>query len=107
MERSFEFKDEAGARFIAPRGWVGDLPDAVAKDAIDGKFAVDGNQRSATPVEQAGSGVQQDGQDGEGANDGLDDKTRPELEQLAAERGIDVSKAKTKADVIEALRAGK
>ncbi|SFH04416.1 hypothetical protein [Methylobacterium gossipiicola] len=39
--------------------------------------------------------------------DDLDTKTKPELEALAAERGVDISKAKTKADVIEALRASK
>ncbi|SFM76345.1 hypothetical protein [Methylobacterium pseudosasicola] len=37
--------------------------------------------------------------------DGLDGKTRAELDALAAERGVDVSKAKTKDDVIAALRA--
>lgn len=35
----------------------------------------------------------------------LEAMTRPELDKLAAERGVDVSQAKTKADVIEALRA--
>ncbi len=36
--------------------------------------------------------------------DDLDGKTRPELEALAKERGIDISAAKTKADIVEALR---
>lgn len=35
----------------------------------------------------------------------LDTMTRAELDKLAAERGVDVSQAKTKTDVIEALRA--
>lgn len=39
------------------------------------------------------------------AADDLDAKTRAELDALAAERGIDVSKAGTKAEVIAALRA--
>ena len=39
------------------------------------------------------------------AGDDLDGKTRAELDALAAERGVDVSKATNKADVIAALRA--
>ncbi|ACL60598.1 hypothetical protein [Methylobacterium nodulans] len=35
----------------------------------------------------------------------LDAKTQPELEAVAAERGVDISGAKTKADVNAALRA--
>ena len=38
-------------------------------------------------------------------DDGLDAKTRPELEALAKERGVDVSGARTKDDVLKALRA--
>lgn len=49
---------------------------------------------------------QQGKSQGEGADD-LDAKTKPELEALAAERGVDITKAKTKADVIETLRAPK
>ncbi|ACL61430.1 hypothetical protein [Methylobacterium nodulans] len=37
--------------------------------------------------------------------DDLDGKTRPELEAFAVERGVDVSGAETRADVIAALRA--
>jgi hypothetical protein len=37
--------------------------------------------------------------------DDLDGKTRAELDALAAERGVDVSKATNKAEVIAALRA--
>ena len=40
----------------------------------------------------------------EGEDDGLDAKSKPELEALAKERGLDVSAARTKADLIEALR---
>jgi len=47
------------------------------------------------------------GPEPEPAADDLDTKTKPELEALAAERGVDITKAKTKADVIEALRAPK
>lgn len=37
--------------------------------------------------------------------DDLDAKTRPELEAIAKERGLDISAARSKADVIMALRA--
>ncbi|MCJ2009801.1 hypothetical protein [Methylobacterium sp. J-092] len=43
--------------------------------------------------------------DAEDGGDGLDTKTRPELEALAAERGLDVSGARNKGEIIEALRA--
>ncbi|MER8762887.1 hypothetical protein [Mesorhizobium sp. M0968] len=45
---------------------------------------------------------------GEGAKaDDLDSMTRAELEKVAADRGVDISAAKTKADIIEAINAGK
>ncbi|KQP82863.1 hypothetical protein [Methylobacterium sp. Leaf117] len=44
--------------------------------------------------------------DASGADD-LDGKTKAELEALAKERDVDISKAKTKADISEALRAPK
>ncbi len=59
---------------------------------------------SGSEMPREGEGLTGGEGDGQG-DDGLEAKTRPELETLAAERGIDVSKAKTKADVIEALRA--
>jgi len=62
----------------------------VADDADDGK-AISGEK----------------GPEPDAPVDELDTKTRPELEALAAERGVDITKAKTKADVIEALRAPK
>lgn len=40
-------------------------------------------------------------------DDGLDDKTKAELEAIAKDRGVDVSAAKTKADVLAALRAAR
>jgi hypothetical protein len=81
----------------------------VAKDADDGR-AISG--------EKGPGGPQQGGEGGTGGADGgqrpnggagdlpadLDDKTRAELEAIALERGVDVSKAGTKADVIKALR---
>ncbi len=52
-----------------------------------------------------GSITQQAGQGGDAPNDDLDDKTKVELEQLAKERGVDIGEAKTKADIVKALRA--
>ena len=63
----------------------------VANDADDGK-AISGEKGPEPDAPPA---------------DDLDTKTKPELEALAAERGVDITKAKTKADVIEALRAPK
>lgn len=45
-----------------------------------------------------------EGEGGEGASD-LDNMTRAELEDLAKERGVDVSKARVKGDIIAALQA--
>jgi hypothetical protein len=53
-------------------------------------------------ADAAGSGSEKP-REGEQGDD-LDAKTKPELEALAKERGLDVSAAKTKADLIEALR---
>ncbi|BDL40932.1 Rho termination factor N-terminal domain-containing protein [Methylorubrum sp. GM97] len=92
MNRAFSFKDENGTKITAPRGWVGNLPDKAAKEAVTGGYAVDGNQRAVKPVEPTAPA------------DGLDAKSKPELEALAKERGIDIEAAKTKADLIEALR---
>lgn len=57
-------------------------------------------------ADAAGSGSEKprEGQSGSEQGDDLDAKTKPELEALARERGVDVSAAKTKADLIEALR---
>lgn len=58
-------------------------------------------------ADEAGSGSEKprDGEaGGDSPTDDLDTKTKPELEALAKDRGIDVSAAKTKADLIEALR---
>jgi len=93
IKKAFEFENDRGEKVTAPRGWIGDLPDEDGKAAIASGHAVHGDPRSlpgAEAVEEA---------------DGLDAKTRPELEALAAERGVDITKAKTKADVIDALKA--
>lgn len=68
-----------------------------------------GTHEVADAEDAAPGGKDGDGAAGGGAggDDGLDDKTRPELDAIAAERGIDVSKAKTKDDVIKALRAAR
>lgn len=54
-----------------------------------------------------GSITQQSDQGSDPADADLDDKTKVELEQLAKERGVDIGAAKTKADIIEALRAAR
>ncbi|MCJ2032728.1 hypothetical protein [Methylobacterium sp. J-068] len=95
MKKAFPFKGDQGEKLTAPRGWIGNLPDEVAEAAIKGGFAVDGRQISSTPTAPPAP---------EDVDDGLEAKTKPELEALAADRGVDISKAKTKADVIEALR---
>lgn len=92
MKRAFPFKNQNGEKAIAPRGWIGDLPDAAAKEAIEKGYAVDGAQRTATPVEPPA------------VDDGLAAKTKAELEALAKERGLDIGEAKTKADLIAVLR---
>jgi len=50
-----------------------------------------------------GSGTEKPSED-DAPDDGLDAKTKAELETLAKERGVDISAAKTKADIVEALR---
>ncbi|CAO4171000.1 hypothetical protein [Methylorubrum extorquens] len=57
-------------------------------------------------ADEAGSGSEKprEGETGGDAPDDLDTKTKAELEALAKERSLDVSAAKTKADLIEALR---
>ena len=53
----------------------------------------------------AGGSGSEKAREGEGEDgDDLDGKTKAELEALAKERGVDVSAARTKADMIEALR---
>lgn len=42
---------------------------------------------------------------GNEAGDGFDDMTRAELDEEAKKRGLDVSSARNKGDMIEALRA--
>ncbi|MFE1601626.1 hypothetical protein [Methylobacterium sp. ID0610] len=66
---------------------------AEGSDASDGK---DGQPSGADS--QGGS---------KPADDGLDAKSEAELKALAAKRGVDISAAKTKADILAALRASK
>ncbi|WFS07774.1 hypothetical protein [Methylobacterium sp. 391_Methyba4] len=92
--KAFEFRNDRGEKVTAPRGWLGDLSDEHGKVALASGHAVQGDPRAlpmSEPVEQP--------------EPDLDAMTRAELDALAAERGVDVSKAKTKDDVIAALRA--
>lgn len=93
IKKAYGFTNDRGEKITAPRGWIGDLPDQHAKAAIESGHAVLGNPQ-VLPEGEPGA-----------AEDDLGDKTRAELEALAKERGVDVSAAKNKADVIAALRA--
>ncbi|MFD6316903.1 hypothetical protein [Methylorubrum thiocyanatum] len=93
IKKAYGFTNDRGEKITAPRGWIGDLPDQHAKAAIESGHAVLGNPQALPEGEP------------EPAEDDLGDKTRAELEALAKERGVDVSAAKNKADVIAALRA--
>lgn len=70
---------------------------AGTHEAAEGA-AVDEGSTPGTITQQAGPGE-------DAPDDDLDDKTKVDLEQLAKERGVDIGEAKTKADIIKALRA--
>ncbi|WP_019905706.1 hypothetical protein [Methylobacterium sp. 77] len=93
--KAFSYKNEHGEKVTAPRGWIGDLPDKHGEEAKKGGFAVDGLQRSSPSAEA----------EIPASTDGLDDKSKADLEALAKEKGVDISAARTKADIITALRA--
>ena len=95
IKKAYGFTNDRGEKITAPRGWIGDLPDQHAKAAIESGHAVLGNPQ-----------VLPEG-DPEPDADDLDDKTKAELEALAKERGIDIAAAKTKAQIIETLRAAR
>lgn len=91
IKKAFEYRNERGEKITAPRGWIGDLPDEHGKAALASGHAVPGDPRALPgepPVDEPD----------------LDAMTRAELDKLAADRGIDVSKAKNKDEVIAALR---
>lgn len=97
IKKAFSFENERGEKITAPRGWIGDLPDEQGKVALASGHAMHGDPRALPAAEDEGSK----------GGDNFDALTRPELEAIASERSIDVSKAKTKADVIEVLRAAR
>jgi aminopeptidase N len=97
MNKAFSYKDEAGTKITAPRGWVGELPDDVAREAINGGFAVDGNERSATPVVQEVPKTA-------GSVEPLDSMTKEELLAEAEKRGVEVKSNMAKAEILEALK---
>ena len=94
IKKAFDFTNERGEKVTAPRGWIGDLPDEHGKAALASGHAVQGDPRVLPMSESVEKPVVD-----------LDGMTRADLDKLAAERGVDVSKAKTKDDVIAALRA--
>lgn len=80
---------------VVPMGW--DEAQAALRAGTH-EVAEGGGQRQivvADPVQSAPG--QQD--------DDLDEKTKVELEAIAAERGVDISHARTKAEILAALRA--
>lgn len=91
IKKAFEYRNARGEKITAPRGWIGDLPEEHGKAALASGHAVPGDPR-ALPSEPPSD------------EPDLDGMTRAELDALAAERGIDVSKAKNKDEVITALR---
>ncbi|GJD88187.1 hypothetical protein BHAOGJBA_1700 [Methylobacterium hispanicum] len=93
IKKAFEYRNERGEKITAPRGWIGELPEEHGKAALASGHAVPGDPR-ALP-----------GEPPVGDEPDLDAMTRAELDKLAAERGIDVSKAKNKDEVIAALRS--
>ncbi|MCJ2098951.1 hypothetical protein [Methylobacterium sp. E-046] len=56
-------------------------------------------------ADASGEGSEKAHEESEGDEPDLDGMTRADLDKLAAERGVDVSKAGNKAEVIAALRA--
>lgn len=94
IKKAFEYRNERGEKVTAPRGWIGDLPEKEGKAALASGYAVPGDPRTMPEAEPAR----------ESASDDLDGMTRAQLEALAVERNIDVSKAKNKDEVIAALR---
>ena len=93
--KAFSYKNEHGEKVTAPRGWIGDLPDKQGEEAMKGGFAVDGLQRSSTSVEA----------EVEPPVDELDGKSKADFEALAKEKGVDISAARTKAEILTVLRA--
>ena len=94
IKKAFEFTNARGEKITAPRGWIGDLPAKHGEAALASGYAVQGDPRAlpmSEPVERP-------------APD-FDAMTRADLDKLAAERGVDVSKAKSKDEVIAALKA--
>lgn len=94
MRRTFKrefscFDEEAGARRRFPAGWSGDVSDDIAKQADDAGVTVNGSRKTAV-------------------DDGTDDLGRMNKEALlahAAALSIEVDPAKTKAEIIGAIRA--
>lgn len=82
--------------------------EAVSMGWDEAQAALRAGTHEVADAEGSGSEKPREGEGETGGGQGGDDldaKTRSELDALAAERGVDISKAKTKADVIEALRA--
>lgn len=85
------------------------LQRGVAEE-VDGRTPVTGDAEAEVPAEHEERNPGDDGADAEDAEDAgqpegadLSKLTRAQLDALAAERGVDISEAKNKADVIATL----
>ena len=92
MKRDFHvpISDEGVKTY--PAGWVGDAPDEHAEAALAAGAADDTGRSPAGAPEGD-------------APDNLEKLSRADLDALAAERGVDITSASNKGDVIELLRA--
>jgi hypothetical protein len=91
-KKSFSWVMPDGRSNCVPRGWVGELPDDIAKDAIaDGRAVDAGGQAPATSSLD-------DVVD-------LDDMTHAQLLALAEERGVEVKNSDSKAKIAAAIKA--
>ncbi|KQO76432.1 hypothetical protein [Methylobacterium sp. Leaf88] len=89
------------------------------KGSKDGEIVTLGWDEAQTALQAGTHEVVNDASDGgaisgekgpepeDSGSDDFDIKTKAELEALAKDRNVDISQAKTKADIIEALRAPK
>ncbi|HWL06731.1 MAG TPA: hypothetical protein VNQ99_17645 [Xanthobacteraceae bacterium] len=88
MLRDHEFAVDVNTRRRLPKGFVFNLADDTAKEIV-----------------KSGVGVAVDMPAGDGEEVDLSKLKKDDLEALAAERGVDISEAKTKAEIVALLEA--
>lgn len=92
-KKSFSWVMLDGRSNRVPRGWVGELPDDVAKDAVADGRAVDAGGNSPPAASQSE------------AEESLQGLSHAELLALADKRGVDVKKSDSKAEIAAAIKA--